>query len=56
MRKIYSVGTNERDFDELWQQHKRLKIMEMNETWPDIYGDKYINQFHPEPIFTVMGI
>ena len=26
------------DFYELWQQHKQLKTMEMNEAWPDTLG------------------
>ena len=32
--KVHYVGTNEKsDFYELWQKHKQLKIMEMNEAW-----------------------
>ena len=31
-QKIYPLGLNEKsDFYELWQQHKQLKTMEMNE-------------------------
>ena len=36
------------DFYELWQQHKQLKTMEMNEAWPDIFYVVYIHQFQPE--------
>ena len=46
----YKFGTNERsDFYELWQQHKQLKTIEMNEAWPDIFYEGYIHQFQPEP-------
>ena len=38
----YSVGTNEKiDFNELWQQDKLLKTMEMNEAWSDTYDGGY---------------
>ena len=37
------------DFYELWQQHKQLKTMEMNEAWPDIFYEGYIHQFQPKP-------
>ena len=37
------------DFYELWQQHKLLKTMEMNEAWPDIFYVVYIHQFQPAP-------
>ena len=30
------------DFYELWQLHKQLKTMEMNEAWPDTYDEGYI--------------
>ena len=50
MQRIYYVGTNERScFYELWQQHKQLKTMEMNEGWPDTYDEGYIRQFQPAP-------
>ena len=49
-RFICPFGTNEEsDFYELWQQHKQLKTMEMNEAWPDIFYEGYIHQFQPEP-------
>ena len=32
---------------ELWQQHKQLNAMEMNEAWPDTYDEGYIHQFQP---------
>ena len=36
------MGTKEkRYFYGLQQQHKQLKIMEMNEAWPDIYNLGY---------------
>ena len=47
MQKI-SVGINESDFYQLWQQHKQLKTMEMNEDWSDIYDEEYIQQFQPK--------
>ena len=31
------------DFYELWQQHKQLKTMDMNEAWPDIFYERYIH-------------
>ena len=36
------------DFYELWQRHKQLKTMEMNEAGPDIFYEGYIHQFQPE--------
>ena len=46
---IYSLGTNENsNFYEIWQQHKQLKIMEMNDTSLDNYIEGYILQFQPE--------
>ena len=41
------------DFYELWQQHKQLKTMEMNEAWPDIFYEGYIHQFQPEPTYKI---
>ena len=41
--------TYESDFYELWQQHKQVKTMEMNQAWPDIYVEGYIHQFQPGP-------
>ena len=32
---------------ELWQQHKQLKAMEVNEAWSDTYNEGYIHQFQP---------
>ena len=32
------------DFSELWQQHKQLKVMEMDKTWPNIYYEEYIHK------------
>ena len=32
----------------LWQQHKHLKTMEINEAWPDTYDEGNIHQFQPE--------
>ena len=47
---IYSFVINERsDFYELWQQHKQLKTMDMNEDLPDTYNEEYIHQFQPGP-------
>ena len=38
MQKIISVAIKERSlFHDLWQQHKRVKTMEISETWTDIY-------------------
>ena len=37
------------DCYELWHQHKQLKIMEVSETWPDIYDKGYLHQFQFEP-------
>ena len=46
----YPFGTNKKsDLYELWQQHKQLKTMEMSETWPDIFYERYIHQFQSEP-------
>ena len=36
------------DICELWQQHKRLKTMEMSEVWHDTFDEGYIHQFQPE--------
>ena len=48
MQKIHSVDTNERsDFLKLWQQHKQLKTIKMNEARPDIYEEGYIHKFQP---------
>ena len=50
MHKIFYVSSNKRkDFHELWEQHKQLKTMEMNEALPAIYDEGRINQFQPEP-------
>ena len=38
-RKIYY------DFNELWQQDKQLKTMEMSEVSPDTHNEGYIHQF-----------
>ena len=49
-QKVFPFGTKEKsDFYEIWQQHKQLKIMEINETWPDIFYDGYIHQIQSEP-------
>ena len=46
--KIYPFGTNEKsDFYELWQQHKQLIAMKMNEAWRNIFYVVYIRQFQP---------
>ena len=34
---------------ELWQQHKQLKTVEMNDAWPNIYNAGYIHQLQHEP-------
>ena len=49
--EIYPFATNENnDFYGLWQQHKKLKTMEMMDVaWPDIFYTGYINQFQPKP-------
>ena len=47
-RLILLVQIKKSDFYEIWQQHKQLVIMEMSDTWPDIYNKGYINQFQPE--------
>ena len=45
MRKIYSVGPNERsDFYELRQQYKQLREMEMKKVWFDAYGNGYTHK------------
>ena len=47
---LYKVGINENsDFYELWQQHKKLKTMEMNEAWYDFFYEGYIHQLQSEP-------
>ena len=43
---LYIKGS---DFYELWQQHKQLKTMKTNETWLDIYNERYIHQLQPGP-------
>ena len=44
IQKIYYIGANEQtDFYELWQQHKLLKTMEMNEIQPDTYNEGFIH-------------
>ena len=46
MRKICSVGTNERcDFYDLWQQHKQLKTVDINEASSDINEEEQMHQF-----------
>ena len=49
---IYKFTINfyeNRDFYELWQQNKHLKIMKMSQAWPDTYNKGYIHQSQPEP-------
>ena len=41
------VQMKKRYLYELWQQHKQLNAMEMNEAWPDTYDEGYIHQFQP---------
>ena len=54
MRKICSVGTNERcDFYDLWQQHKQLKTVDINEAWSDINEEEQMHQFQPELIHKI---
>lgn len=52
MQKVYYVDTNKKsDFCELWQRHEQLKSMEMNEVWPDIYDEGYVNvNFNSDPL------
>ena len=40
-------------FYELWQQHKELENTETNETWPDIFDDRYIHWFQPERTYKI---
>ena len=47
--EVYSVDTSKKsDLDELWQLHKQLKTMEMNDALPDTHDEGYTHQFHPE--------
>ena len=49
-QKIYPFGTNKKsDSHELWKQHKWLKTMKISEAWPDIFYERCIHQFQPEP-------
>ena len=40
---LVEMKNEKSDFYELWQHHKQLNTMGMNETWPDIYDEGYIN-------------
>ena len=46
---LFCCKNEKSDFYELWQQHKQLETMEMNEAWLDIHYEEYIYQFQPEP-------
>ena len=53
---IRSVVKNERsNFYVLWQQHKQLKTMDMNEAVPKTYNEGYIHPFQPEPTHKIQS-
>ena len=40
-------------FLDLWLQQEQLKIMEMNEAWPNISDEEYIHQFRSRPTYKI---
>lgn len=52
--KLANTGTSAgisqiKYFYQLWQQHKQLRTMVINETWFDIYDGEFTCHFPPRP-------